>query len=161
MGFEKTIVKEKKLSYAGSVDFQDFLNYVKKMIKKRGYEQKEKVFETKVSPKDGSKTFFAKWDISKNLDNYHKVKFGWAVVFAGVKEKKKEEGKVSEGSLNVKSNGILVFDKGDDWQASGFQAFFRHFYDKFVEKKKNDKLEDELKEDLDFFFERIQKYLGM
>jgi len=153
MGFEKTLEKEKKFSYDGTLDVQDFINFLKKALKKRGYEHKEKVYTTAKDP-SGKKTIFIIWEVTKNLDEYHKSKMEWKCAFLNLKEK----AKLSEGSFNYEAKLVLEFDKEDEWTKSSYKAFLRHFYDKFAKKKENDKLEQEVKDDLEYFIEQMKKY---
>ena len=130
------------------------------MIKRREYEYKEKVYSTSVNP-DGQKQLFLQWELSKDLDEYHKCRMDWGITLMGYSEKKTKEGRQAQGNLEIKSNAVLIFDKEDAWMKSGFRAFIRHFYDKFVDEQANDHLEKDLRRDLEFFFQQIKTYLGL
>ena len=60
MGFEELLVDKEKFSSDIVLDLQDFITYFRRVIRKRGYEQIEKVQDNREAEREAAKFLFQK-----------------------------------------------------------------------------------------------------
>jgi len=158
MGFEELLVDKEKFSSDIVLDLQDFITYFRRVIRKRGYEQIEKVQDNKISP-EGLKTVLLQWQCNKEFDDYHEGKITFKILLLNAKEKKSKE-KIVEGNLSLEVKAILESDRKDIWSNKSWIIFLRHFFDKFIQSERKSSLQKELKEDVSYFLESVKRYVS-
>lgn len=159
MPIKDIIVKELAVSYSGVFDIHDFLDFLKKHMKRNGYDIEEKLYDAKT--KASIHSIKIKWGCEKKATDYDKYNIAITIDFFDIKEGKIEGKKVVEGNLKVTIEAEHEKDYDEKWRKKPTMNFMRAVYDKFIIESKEEKLAKKLKEEANDIADDVKRYLNI
>ena len=162
---EKETIFSSTIKYVGIFLFKDFYKFCYDWItEETGMDPFSEVkYEEKL--KGDEKELIIKWEGQKKLTDY--FRFDTKIKFTIRKLKNIEimqNGKkinTNEGSIKLKTEGILVRDYKGKFEMSGFNKFLRSIYEKWVISSRIEEYEGKIAEDCDEFLSQAKAYLDL
>jgi hypothetical protein len=160
MVITEKIVKEVTVSYSGVFDLHDFIDYLKKELKKNGYDDiTEKQYDSKV--KGDAKTVKIKWECVRKPTDYDKFVVKITIEGSNLKEGEVDGLKVVEGDVKVEFNAEHEKDYDEKWKKKPTFNFIRAIYDKYIIEEKQQKYDKKLKSDVETLTSEVKRYFNI
>ncbi len=151
------IVREFELSTEGVIDFKEFLNVIKALFKKYGYDLTEKVYNSKTS--DGLRNTSLIWHFDNKPDDYNQCIVKIKIKLDDYKEGTVDNKKVVDGKLSLGVDAEINRDYDQKWKTAPMKKFFRAIYDKYVAETKQDRVTKDLTKLVEELKKEIKQYL--
>jgi outer membrane receptor for ferrienterochelin and colicin len=157
----------KSISQRAIVDIRDFIKYLHKIIKERGYHAPMEQSHKEHTDDQGNQTISFYWYAKKKVSNY--VKLVMEIQFsANVKnvsiEKDGKKKVLQDGNLSLELGGYIEKDYEDEWtvrKESSLRKVLRELYDKFLDRDRMANAENTLVEDINLIINEIKAYVKM
>lgn len=153
------IVKGVEVSYEGVFDLHDFLDFLKKWFKSKGYDVTEKMYITKA--KGDLKNVTIKWESDRKPTDYDKYIIKCGIDASDLKEGEVDSVKVVQGKVKVTIDADHEKDYDERWRGKPTLNFLRAVYDKFVIEEKENNLVKNLKKDCEALSSEIKGYFNI
>jgi len=152
------VIKELEIVHEGTIDFKDFLKFMKGFMEKYDYDIEEKSYETKT--KNGLKNTTIKWVCDRKIDDYNKILIKPKILLNDYKEGSVDGRRVTQGELIIKIKVEIERDYDEEWKGLPIIKFFRSIYEKYISESKQAKVDSESKDIVNKLRTEINQYFG-